>query len=212
MTQEITGFKAVGSDDKYPDPHQYLEDGVQLPVSYEVRGVSHDYLTQIKEQQGLHSCLPTSVLNGLIHLGLINFQQANAFQSTFNTENADMFTTRQFGQDQLTVMAVSTSVLLDRLKQNQHGPTGLEFNSMVIGTQGLSVDELIMLIKQEVSKDKVVVADYDKHALLIIGYDDQLGAFKVIDPYFPHRQGTRNTESFANYILTGEPWITALSK
>jgi hypothetical protein len=209
MQQEnITGFKAVNPTSSDAGPLSYIDPEVKLLSSHTVSGNRSEYITQIKEKQGLHSCLPTSTLNGLLHLGLISHQQAEAFQATFHTENSDLFTTRQFGDELLTVMAVSTSLLLDRLKKK----LGYELNSKVIGVEGLQTEELLTLIKQELSKEKVIVADYNKHALLIIGYDDNTGQLNIVDPYFPSQKSHRDATLFAHSILSGEPWITVLTK
>jgi len=65
--------------------------GLSTPTKFEVIARSTSYLTQFAEAGGLHSCLPTALLNGLIHLGVITHDEAQDFQDSFKVPIATCF-------------------------------------------------------------------------------------------------------------------------
>ncbi len=207
MTEESV-FKPV-SRSPVEDPRTNIDPAIAIEIDHSVAAINNDYLMQIAEQEGLQSCLPTSLLNGLVHLGVISTEQAATFQRTLTTENRDLFSKRTFGESTLEVMAAPTSILLDRIKKT----LGVEFKHQVIGVKSLSSPELISLIQQKLMNDSVVVGGDQNHAVLMIGYDRTNSIIKVIDPYQPQTQVEKPLPGFVDQIIrSGEPWLTVLSK
>ncbi|MDQ3008026.1 MAG: hypothetical protein M3Q81_00345 [bacterium] len=163
---------------------------------------------QVVDKDGVHSCLPTSLLNGLIHLGSMTREQAQAFQDTFKTTNKDIFSSRKFGESTLAVMAIPTSTFLERLKC----VTGADFKYSVIGVKQLTNEELLSLLQQRLSENELIVGGDQDHAVLMIGFDRQSNVLKIIDPYMPTQSSNVPDLSFAADIRSGEPWLTVVSK
>lgn len=206
MTQEFV-FKPVSSTDR-PDSQRSIGQTLPIKTEHSVPAVSVNYIRQIAEHEGLQSCLPTSLLNGLIHIGAITAQQAEFFQQTLTTSNRDLFTKRTFGKTTFEVMAAPVAILLERIKET----LGVDFKYQVIGVGDLSIEDVELLLQQQLLKDSLIVGGDEDHAVLVTGYDQIKAVVRVIDPDQPRTSVEKQALSFANQIKLGDPWLAVLSK
>jgi hypothetical protein len=117
-----------------------------------------------------------------------------------------MFSQRQFGERTLTVLAVPTGLVLERLKAE----TGKNFTYQVIGVKDLNEGEVEQLLHEKLSQGKVIVGGDQNHAVLIVGYNKEGNTFAIRDPYSPRQESQERASDFIKAILSGEPWITVL--
>lgn len=203
MKKDRELFKPIGSSKK-EDPKTLIDAFASIPDESSSQS-SGNYIQQLSEQGGVHSCLPTSVLNALIHLGALSAEQAQNFQGTFQTNNRSLFLPRRIhGQDML-VFAVPVNRLVEQLRHERILAQSIEHRT--VDTSELDSQEMEALLKQQLSKGKLIVAGGNEHAVLVVGYKDKGQTLTVIDPNYPTDQKEENATGFIDQIQAGEPWI-----
>lgn len=204
MKEDHEFFKPLGSPRK-EDPRALIDSFALIPDEFSSQSAGN-YIQQLSEPGGVHSCLPTSALNALIHLGALSTEQARNFQETFSTYNRESFfmPRKIHGQDML-VFAVPVSHLVEQISQK--GMLTQNIEHITIGSSELNPQEVKSLLKQQLSKGKLIVAGGSEHAVLVVGYKNKGQTLTVIDPNYPIDQKEEDTRDFVDRIQAGEPWI-----
>ncbi len=204
---ETSIFSPVSRTDKTESQTLLVPEDKQLPSDFEVPKVGVEpYLQQLSERNGLHSCHPSSMLNGLIHLGIVSSEAAQAFQGTFQDENKDLFSQREINGEQIMVVSAAAGVVAEKMKQDMK----VEFAIDVVDIADSDVATVRRAIMNLVVEGNVIVGGDSDHAVLVYGYSDEGSKLKVIDGNSPTETKQISSEEFIKQAISGEPWLTIL--
>lgn len=208
MTNEQTSpFKVVRRTPEV-DPRTYLDETVTVKDQHRVVD-NADYIRQIADEGGMHSCLLTSVLNGLVGLGLLTQDEAISFQDSFRTTNNHFFKERDFGDGRLLqVLAYPVGRVVQALEEK----VGKKFSHKTIGVSKMEESDIRALVLQKLTQNELLVGGDAAHAVLVVGYIDGGDILEIIDPYRPESVTIKSTDQFVTDMKVGEPWLTVLSK
>lgn len=170
-----------------------------------------DYINQIAEPYGFNTCLPTSVLNGLIHQGYIARDQAQAVQEDLVKKYKHFFGQLRFGDKTILVWRVPTlkigNILFDEWRLN------VEFK--VENVKGLDQEGRQKFLKAKLQEGNVLVGSVNNdHAMLFVGYDKQKDALLCRDPLKPQVLTSIPTAIIAMALkpTDGDPYLTVIPK
>ncbi|MDO8659725.1 MAG: hypothetical protein Q7K54_03935 [Candidatus Parcubacteria bacterium] len=158
---------------------------------------SSDYLLQLPV-----SCLPTSVLNGLIYQGQITRDQAQVVNQEL-LKYGD-----SFGRRQLLKFERTTSILV--IKDMIRSATGLKVDFQAERFKGFSGNKLERLLEMNLRHGNVFVGPLGPgHVALYVGYDKE--KFFCIDPSQPQILSSE-PKIVASVLFSGSPDIPVIPK
>lgn len=202
---EASIFKPKSSTGKTELSSYFAIEG-SLPVAHRVPGNTSDLQTQFAERNGLWTCVPTSIINALRYLDIITGDQATSIHDQLRTTFRTFFSQREYNDQQIEVFSANPQLFIEQLRKSLE----ISLFSVTIDASALTPEQILLLLKKQLTENKVVISGNAEHAYLIIGYDEQ--TFTLVDPVSPDKPFRKHAETLARDIKTGEPAITIIGR